>query len=366
MDKKIAYLNCASGIAGDMFLASFIHAGISPATLETLLKRQLRFDDFSLKVQTVHRHHFGARRLDVKGDRSFGSPSEMRQILMRSALSKTVKERACAILDRLVRAESRVHGVPENKVHFHELNSVDTLIDVTGACLVLELAGIDEVHASPVNVGNPAPATLEMLKDRKVPVYSTTERYELATPTGIAILSTIARSFCGMPLMEVENSGFGAGTQEMDECPNLLKVIIGQPLQTGAGRYCRDTVVILSTNIDDMDPRIYPYVIERLLSAGAKDAWLTHILMKKGRPAIQLSAIVDEEHERSAADIIFRETTTLGIRRQVMSRYLLEREISKDRKIAYLPGGKRKVKSEFELARKKAVKTKTPLSKILV
>jgi uncharacterized protein (TIGR00299 family) protein len=358
--KKIAYCNCASGIAGDMLLAAFIDTGISFRTLERLLKQRLRFDDFGLRVSTVQRHHASARRLDVKGDRTFSSPFEMRRIIARSTLAPATRNRALAILDRLIRAESRVHGVPEDKVHFHELNSVDTLIDVTGSCLVLELSGVEEVYSSPVNIGNPAPATVEIVKDCKIPVYSTTPRYELATPTGMAIISTVTRRFGAMPLMELQRSGQGAGTLELEERPNLLKVFIGTA-GGATGYFKEDTVAVLSTNIDDMDPRIFPYVIERLLAAGARDAWLTQLLMKKGRPGIQLSVIADEEKEEQLAAIIFSETTTLGIRR----RYVLEREVGKGTKTARLPGGGRRIKSEFEVMRKRAAKKKVPLAEIL-
>jgi uncharacterized protein (DUF111 family) len=264
----------------------------------------------------------------------------------------------------LIEAESRVHGVSREKVHFHELNSIDTLVDVVGSCLVLERAGIGEVYSSPVNIGRPAPAALEILKKYAIPVYATDARYELTTPTGAAITSVVVSAFGPMPAMTVRRSGYGAGTAERETHPNMVQVLIGESGHA-AGEYTSEKLVILSTNIDDMDPRIYPHVQEQLLAAGANDAWLTQIMMKKGRPGILLSVLCRPADEVVMEKILFRETTILGVRREEVMRYALDRRFSGSGKIAVLPGGGQRVKSEFEDAKKSAAGRRIPLVRIL-
>jgi hypothetical protein len=362
---KTAYLNCSSGIAGDMFLSAFFHAGVSPRAIEKQLKDGLKIQGWKLVVTTVERRHLRGRRLVVKGDRHFSSPMAMRRLVAGGLLSDGVKEKALSILDRLIAAESRVHGVAESKVHFHELNSVDTLVDVVGSCLVLEQAKVTSVFCSPINVGRPAPAATEISRKYEIPIYSTSALRELATPTGVAIASAVVKSFGPMPLLKIEHSGYGAGAAETDASPNMLQVLIGTPMTQSGIPVRTEECVVFSTNIDDMDPRIYPCVIEKLLVAGAHDAWLTQVLMKKGRPGIVLSALCRPEDEGTVANIIFRETTTLGIRREIISRYVLERAKARGAKIAFVPGGGRRIKSEFDDARKSAAKRNIPLVRIL-
>ena len=361
---KTAYFNCSSGIAGDMILASLIDAGLSARQLGGKLKNALKIPGWRLSVSECERHHMPAKLLKVKGDVSFDSPRQMRNIITRAAFTGAAKKNMLSILDTLVLAESRVHNVPAGKVHFHELNSIDTLIDISGACLALEMLGIAQVQASPINVGRPAPATLKIITEKKTPVYSTIPDVELATPTGIAIITTLATSFGDMPCLHPEKAGFGAGEKILAGIPNLLSVIIGTTRPQPAG-YDMDETVLLETNIDDMDPRLYPYVTEKLFSAAAKDVWLTQVLMKKGRPGIVLSVLCAAQQEKELIDIIFKETTTLGIRRSLHPRYTLKREKKDDEKIALLPNGKTRKKSEFEDARQKALKSSHPLRNIL-
>ena len=361
---KIAYFNCSSGISGDMILASLIDAGLSYRQLEEKLKNALKISNWRLSVSACERHHMPAKLLKVQGDIHFNSPQHMKNIIKRAAFPATAKKRMLSVLDTLVVAESEVHNVAVNKVHFHELNSIDTLIDISGACLALEMLGIEKVHASPVNVGRPAPATLKIITGSQTPVYSTIPGMELATPTGMAIITTMATSFGDMPCLQPEKAGFGAGEKLLTEAPNLLNVIIGTTRQEPAG-YDMDEAVLLETNIDDMDPRLYPYVTEKLFTAAAKDVWLTQVLMKKGRPGIILSVLCAAQREKELVDIIFKETTTLGIRRSLHPRYILKREKKNDEKIALLPHGKTRKKSEFENTRQKALKSSTPLRAIL-
>jgi uncharacterized protein (DUF111 family) len=205
-----------------------------------------------------------------------------------------------------------------------------------------------------------------MLENSHIPVFSKESQYELATPTGIAIISTLSKGFGEMPLMDIEHYGYGAGTQIIPSGPNVVKVLIGSTPSGGAiEKYARDSVILLSTNIDDMDPRIYPYVTEKLFEAGAKDVWLTPVTMKKGRPGIVLSVLCTNDVEEALVTIIFTETTTLGVRRCVSERYILDRAIRGGNKTAYLPGGGVKVKSEYEIFRRNALRKNIPLRRLM-
>lgn len=361
---KIAYFNCSSGIAGDMILAACIDAGVSARGLESRLRGALKLSGWRLKVAADTRLHYPAKRVSVEGTQIFSSPREMQSIIRRSSLSPAVIKRSLDIVSFLVAAEALVHGVPPAQAHFHELNSIDTLVDICGACLCMELLGIDEVLASPVNVGNPAPATIAMTKAGTVPVFSSTALHELATPTGMAVVARLARRFGPLPAVTISASGIGAGARAVPGTDNVLKVLIGDA-SGGAASAESDTVVLLETNIDDMDPRVYPYVMEKLLSAGARDAWLTQVLMKKGRPGIVVSVLCDASCEPAMLNILFAETTTLGVRRSVRERTVLRRRQDAAAKTGFLPGGGRKTAVEFEPARARARATGAPLRRLL-
>lgn len=361
---KIAYFNCASGIAGDMMLAACIDAGVSGRLLESRLRRALKLSGWRLKVAADTRLHYPAKRVTVEGTQVFSSPRQMQSIIRKSDLPPAVIRRSVDIFSFLVAAEAQVHGVPPAQAHFHELNSIDTLVDICGACLCMELLGIDEVQASPVNVGNPAPATLAMTKTGNVPVFSSTALHELATPTGMAIIARLARRFGPLPAVTLSASGIGAGSRPVPGTDNVLKVMIGD--SPGGDQIPEhDMVVLLETNIDDMDPRVYPYVLEKLMAAGARDAWLTQVLMKKGRPGIVVSVLCGTAHESALLNILFTETTTLGVRRSVRERVVLRRRQGAAAKTGFLPGGGRKTAVEFEPARARARATSAPLWRLL-
>jgi len=338
---RIAYFNCPSGIAGDMILASFIDAGLPKEKLEKKLKDALKIRDWSLESRAVRRGHFNATNIVVRGERHFKSPDEMLRIISSSRLPDSARASSVKIIKNLIRAEAKVHKIPERKVHFHELNSLDTLIDVAGSCLCFEFMEIDKAYSSEINIGCAAPATIELIKEKGMPVYSSNTPAELATPTGTAVILHFAERFGGMPGMSIERSGFGAGANDPKDRPNMLRLLIGK---TAISEYGRDEVVLLETNIDDMDPRIYPYVMEKLFAAGAKDVWLAQVMMKKGRPGIVLSAICDTEKENEAIAIIFKETTTLGIRRRTCQRHILKRDEKHGLKTAHIARGKNKNK----------------------
>ena len=361
---KTAYFNCSSGIAGDMTIAALASAGLDIVALEKKLKAAMPLKGWRFSVRAEDSlYHFPAVRLDVVGgDKRAGSPVQMINMIKSSKLSAGVKENAVAILNVLVKAEAKVHGVKEDKVHFHEIGSIGTIIDITGVCAGLEMMGVGNVFCSAINTGNPAPASLEIIKQKKIPVYSDNPAFELATPTGIAVMSVLASGFGRMPVMSVESSGISAGGQRVNN--NVLKVLIGQS-QHENSYSGKDEVVLLETNIDDMDPRIYPYVCEKLLACGALDVWLTQVIMKKGRPGLVLSVITAGPLEREVVDIIFTETTTLGIRRMPCQRHILNRQSKGEKKTAQLAGNKRKVKSEYEVIKRTAIKSKTPLKTLL-
>jgi uncharacterized protein (TIGR00299 family) protein len=257
------------------------------------------------------------------------------EIIEGSDLPDEVKQRGLAIFRRLAQAEAKVHGAPVESIHFHEVGAMDAIVDVMGAAIGLWLLGVEKVYASPVHVGRgtvkcahgvlpvPAPATLELLKG--VPIYGRDVDVELVTPTGAAILTTVTESFGDMPLMRVKQIGYGAGTRELP-IPNLLRLSIGEADSAEEG-YEKDTATLIETNIDDMNPQWYEHVTARLFEAGALDVFLTPIQMKRGRPATQLSVLVADDLVPEALDVLFTETTTIGVRAHPVQRWKLTREI---------------------------------------
>jgi pyridinium-3,5-bisthiocarboxylic acid mononucleotide nickel chelatase len=362
---KVAYIDCSTGISGDMFLAACCDAGIAPAKLENILKNKLRIRNWRLVSRRVPNGHTKALSVSVEGEIFFKTPGHMLGIIKKSGLSKNVKRKSTETLSLLINAEACVHNVPPAKVHFHELNSIDTIVDITGACLLIELLGIEKLHASPVNIGAAAPATLQMLKGASLPIFSDNFQNELATPTGIAVLARNVGHFGEMPLMKLKGSGAGTGTRKAPVRPSVVKIMIGETGRRESA-YHGDEIILLETNIDDMDPRVYPYVMEKVLRLGANDVWLTQVLMKKGRPGIVFSVLCTGSREKEIVDCLMNETTTLGIRRTMVQRYVLERETAGDKKIAYLSNGEKKIKSEFEKVVSQKSLRKRPLYRKLI
>jgi uncharacterized protein (TIGR00299 family) protein len=337
---KTAFFDCFSGISGDMCLGALINAlvsaGVPPGTLRRELKK-VPLKGYKISSREVRRAGVRATKVDVKLTAS-GRPARRRYkdikgIIEKSALSPAIKKNGTAIFKALFEAEARVHDEPYTKIHLHELGAEDAIVDILGTLICLEKLGIEKVIASPVNLGwgtvrtehgelpVPAPATVELLSG--IPVYSSGHPYELTTPTGAAILSTIASDWGGMPSMALEASGTGAGGHNIKEMPNVLRIFIGKTISH------EDEISIIETNIDDMDPRICEHVMDMLLKAGALDVYITNILMKKSRPAVKLTVLFTEERRRALSDIILRETTTLGVRHGRMGRSVLAREIVK-------------------------------------
>jgi uncharacterized protein (TIGR00299 family) protein len=245
----------------------------------------------------------------------------------------SVQQKSLAIFSRLAQAEEKVHGITLDKVHFHEVGAVDALVDIVGSVVGLELLGITGVAASAINVGSgtvdtahgilpvPAPATAEMLAG--IPFYQSSTMFELTTPTGAAIISTLGTSFGPLQQMKVNRIAYGAGDQDFSGRPNILRLMIGER----AAPYGEDVSIIIETNIDDLNPQVYDYLIGKLMEQGAQDAFLTPIIMKKGRPAVLLSVITDPSKTDVLVDTIFRETTSIGVRIRETGRKKLDREM---------------------------------------
>jgi uncharacterized protein (TIGR00299 family) protein len=331
---RIAYLDTIAGIAGDMTMAAFVAAGVSFDALSTEL-RKLGIEGFELAAHHVQRNSIHAVHIDVVISHQphyHRHLKDIRAIIDASTLSTGVKEKAQAVFSVIAEAEAKVHNTVPEKVHFHEVGALDSIVDIVGTALCLELAGIERVYSSPVKLGSgglittqhgimpsPAPATLEILKD--YPTLLTTIPHELTTPTGAAIVKALSYGVLGDDLLHVKSVGYGAGTKEFPEVPNFLRVVIADR----DAELEQEDVTVIETNIDDMNPQLYPYVIEQLLAAGAHDVYLVPIIMKKGRPGILLSVMVHTSKLDAAIQWIYRETSTIGLRLHHIGRKKLPR-----------------------------------------
>ena len=337
----IAYFDCFSGISGNMVLGALLDAGLELKRLEAELAR-LTISGYKLKVETVKRRGMQGTHVEVEVS-EHGVERHLHhveEIITGSDLPDKVKQRGLDIFRRLAQAEAKVHGAPIESIHFHEVGAMDAIVDVMGATIGLWLLGVEKAYASPVHIGRgtvkcahgvlpvPAPATLELLQG--VPIYGRDVDAELVTPTGAAILTTTAKSFGEIPLMRVKQVGYGAGTRELP-IPNLLRLsigtmdVIGETSEKVEG-YERDTATLIETNIDDMNPQFYGHVMDKLFEAGARDVFLTPIQMKKNRPGTLLGVIALRRDEAALAELILRETTTLGVRVQPIRRHEAARE----------------------------------------
>ena len=331
----VAYFDCFSGISGDMTLGALVDAGLEIDTLRSELAK-LDLTGYALRSEKVTRAGLAATKVfvDLAGKKHPARRlPDVRSIIEKSALSDGIKKTSISIFGRLADAEAKVHGTTREQVHFHEVGAVDAIVDIVGTAIGLDRLGITTIVSSPVNLGSgtvktahgilpvPAPATTELL--RNAPVYGSDIDFEFTTPTGAAIISTLARTFGPLPSMRVSNVACGAGDRDLPGRSNVLRILIGE----SAALYDEDSSVLIETNVDDMNPQIYGYLIERLLDAGAHDAYLAPIVMKKGRPGVLLSVLGDAAKSDTLLDIIFRETTSIGVRIQHVGRKKLTREI---------------------------------------
>lgn len=336
MAMRIAYFDCFNGASGDMILGALIDAGLSFERLCESLDG-LRLDGYDVSARKVTKQGFAATKFDVTVDPAAHHPhrrlSTIQKIIEHADLSDTVKDRALSVFRRLAEAEARAHGTTVESVHFHEVGAVDAIIDVVGAAIGLETLGIERVVCSPIPVGSgvihcehgempvPAPATAILLKN--VPIAASPETFELTTPTGAAILTTIASAFGPMPAMTIDSVGCGAGQRDGEIRPNVLRVLLGQASEQPVEQ---DEVVVLEANIDDATAETIGHACERLLIVGALDVYCTPIVMKKNRPAVKLTVLSKPTAVEEMEALLFAETPTFGVRRYTASRRKLQRE----------------------------------------
>ena len=332
---RVAFFDCISGISGDMALGALIDAGLDPDAIRDALAN-LPVESFSLTIEDVETHGLGATRVRVHTEASHvvRTYASIRELIDRAGLPAGAADLAQRIFLRLAEAEAVVHRRSVEQVTFHEVGAVDSIVDICGTAVGLSLLGVDRVYASAVPTGLgmittqhgpmpiPAPAVVELL--RGAPVYSRGVPFELVTPTGAAILATLVHEWGELPVMRVDAVGYGAGTLRAD-FPNLLRIMIGESVADDAGGPSPTSELVLETNVDDMNPELYPYVLERLFDAGAQDAWLVPIVMKKGRPSVTVRVLCGPDRLDEIRDVLFRETGTLGVRWSPVDKLALRR-----------------------------------------
>ena len=377
---KLAYFDCIAGASGDMILGALLDAGLPEETLRQRLAA-LHLQDFDLRCRRVDKQGFSAVKVDVavKDDVPARHLPDIEAIVNGSDLSPSIKEQAIAIFRRLGEVEAAIHGVPLEQVHLHELGGVDTIVDVVGVLCGLEASGIEQVIVSPLPLGRgfvrgahgqiplPAPATLALLKN--VPLVGSDLDIELVTPTGAVLLSSLAAGFGPIPPMTLETIGYGAGGRDLP-IPNLLRILIGQAADDSPDTV--ETLIVLETNIDDLNPEIYDYVMNRLFEAGALDVFLSPLQMKKNRPAILLRVLCRPRQAEALKRLLFAETSTLGIRQQMVSRYSLARSTRSVAtpygpvrvKVAHLADGSTRAAPEYEDCRRLAAANNVPLRQV--
>ncbi len=335
---RIAYFDCFSGASGDMILGALLDAGLSLKQLEEELSK-LNLSHYQIKARKVLKNGIAGTRVEVLVDESFHHQHarhlhDIAAILAESDLPMPVKQRSTAVFERLAQAEARIHMTDAEDIHFHEVGAVDAIVDVVGAIAGLSLLGVTRIYCSPIHVGSgtvrcrhgilpvPAPATVELMTGK--PIYSTEVAGELLTPTGAAILSTVTHEFGGMPPMITHCAGYGAGQADLPVA-NLLRLMIGESVENAG--YETETVAVMETGIDDMNPQIYDYVMEKVLRMGAYDVLLKPVQMKKNRPGNLLTVICRPDNVQRLADMILRETTTIGMRWRLENRLKAQRDV---------------------------------------
>jgi pyridinium-3,5-bisthiocarboxylic acid mononucleotide nickel chelatase len=379
----IAYFDCFSGISGDMTLGAFIDLGVPLKWLKSQFET-LPVSGFDVSAETVTRNGICAKSVEVviKDDAASRNYKAIIAIIEKSPFSTHVKQTSLSIFEKIARAEAQIHKCPKEQVHFHEVGGIDALIDIVGTALCVDYLGIEKVIASPIPLGKgfvtcqhgtlpvPAPATLDILKG--VPVYGTNIPHELVTPTGAAIIVTLAGSFAEMPDMIIEKTGYGAGKRHLKTQPNLLRIVIGTGpalLEKTAGRHPEDSIVMVETCIDDMNPEVFGFLMERLFEKGALDVYWIPIFMKKNRPATMVHVLCPGDRLETVMDCILSETTSSGVRYYPANRRMLPREsiVVKTafgeitaKRLTELDGSARIV-PEYEICRKIALDKKLPL-----
>jgi len=383
-----AYLDCSSGISGDMFLAVLIDAGVPVDRLFTELKKlPLGFYEFK-RTRAVRGGLVGTRvEIRAPGEQPHRTLPDIQNLLEMASLPAQAASQALKVFSRLAEVEGRLHNLPPGEVHFHEVGAVDAVVDIVGACVGLELLEISDLVCSPLNVGGgrveaahgtlpvPAPATAELLKD--LPIYSSGVEGELVTPTGAALVSTLASGFGPLPPMKVNRIGYGAGEREFPGHSNLARLFVGERVEAVEGRSGApgdELVSVIEANVDDMSPQLYGHFLEQALAAGALDVTCTATQMKKNRPGLTISILCEPERGDALSQLLFAETTTIGVRIHETRRKVLERELvtvetpygAVTVKVARREGKVVNVAPEFDACQRLAAEKSVPLKQVMM
>jgi len=375
---KTLYFDCFAGASGDMILGAMIAAGVDPDFFREQLSL-LPVSGFSVNFETVNRSGLSATyaRVETASEDKYRHLADIQEIIDRSGLSERVKQRAVQIFTRLAEAEARVHNEPVDHVHFHEVGALDAIVDVIGAAICFDFLKIDRFVCSPLHVGSgmvqmahgrfpiPPPAVAELLKG--VPFYAGDVEGELLTPTGAAIITTVCDDYGPIRQMTTESTGYGAGTREYPDFPNVLRVFVGETSLATDER-----LWMIETNLDDASPQIIGHVMDRVLESGALDCFFTPVQMKKNRPGVLLSVLCGPDEKEGLMKLLFMETTTLGVRSYEVGRRALERSAVRvetqygpiDVKVAHLDGRVVNEMPEFEQCREAATKANVPLKTV--
>jgi uncharacterized protein (TIGR00299 family) protein len=380
---KVAYFDCFSGISGDMTLGALLDAGVPLEQLRDKLNG-LDVPGWQLTAEKVWKNGMAATyaRVVTEDTSTHRSLSIILEILEKSRLSGAVKDRAGAIFQKLGEAEAAVHDVPLEEIHFHEVGAVDSIVDIVGACVGFAALGIEKFACSPLNVGGgtakmahgvlpvPAPATARLLLGK--PTYSNGVQKELVTPTGAAIVATLCDVFGPQPPMSVSAIGYGAGTADLESQPNVVRLMVGEAAEKVSG-VAQEAISVLEANLDDMNPQIYGYFLEKALAAGALDVFATAVQMKKNRPGMLVTVLCKPQDAEKLTKLLFEETTTLGVRSYSAERRILPREWVKvatefgdvRMKVARVNGRIEHASPEFEDCRKLAEEKNVPLHRVM-
>jgi len=379
--ERVLYIDCFSGISGDMMVGALLDLELDFLYLKNELKK-LNITGYNIDCKEIKVNSIKAKNFDVKvtGSQPYRNYEDIKRIIGESNLDTGVKKISLDTFHLIAKAEAGVHGYDIDKIHFHEVGAVDSIIDIVSTAIGLKNLKIESFYSSNIPLGSgfvysshgklpvPAPATVEILKE--MPVYGGNFDFEVTTPTGAAIIKTLAAKFGGIPVMEIEKIGYGAGSNIKKETPNILRLLKG----VARDRYepKEENLIMLSANIDDSTPEIMGYLQEKLLKNRVLDVWVEPIYMKKNRPAFKLCVLCGRESEPEIIDIILLESTTLGIRKEEVKRYSISREIKTVKlpygevkvKIGTYKGKKVNISPEFESCSKLAKKTGKPLKEI--
>jgi len=378
----IAYVDCISGISGDMFLSSLIDLGVPVSVItEAILSLKIEgIKNFEIKVFKEKRHGIAGTKIDIYSEDAVKSRSfvSIKEAIQGSSLDSKIKEKAIHIFEIIAKAEAKIHNCKLEEVHFHEISGLDSIVDIIGVLVGIEHLGIREVFCSHIPLGTgimksahgtlpiPAPATLEILKD--LPVYGSQINAELVTPTGAALIKGLSKGFGPLPALSIKDIGYGLGSRDLKERPNLIRLILGE-LADGTET---DSVVLLETHIDDCNPEYLGFLMEVLLKEGVLDVAYVPIYMKKNRPAVLMRIICLPSDMLRVMKLVFKETTTSGIRYSFLFRKRLRREVLELKtpwgkvkaKRYYLPDGSSYLKPEYEECLNIAKKYAIPLRKV--